>query len=319
MSWRRSRRCRPPRLAGAGPRTGPTRRPPQSAPWSGASRKPRPGLPHRPPPQSSGCASDSTPGADAGPFRTGWRSSERGRRAPPARSLASGVAAPREGTRRPSSGQPLACGTRAGSPPATSRPAAVAPASPRRSPASAAASTPRSAGLLFMARMRRSEVSALRGADVDDAGDVDGVLVTVREVNAEVGYGLPVGGRLVGDAPGRLLGLAGRGMTNAERQRRYRARRDAGEPVRTVVRPKDRRPRPKRWADAVGQLRTLQAEYQAWRDQLPRVPRRLPDRRAPRGRLRRRPRRPRSQAAAGLRPRLKRRRTTRPTPGSWRI
>ena len=58
-------------------------------------------------------------------------------------------------------------------------------------------------------------------------------------------------------------------MTNAERQRRWRERRDAGEPVRTVVRPKDRRPRPKRWADAVGQLRTLQAEYQTWRDQLP--------------------------------------------------
>ena len=59
------------------------------------------------------------------------------------------------------------------------------------------------------------------------------------------------------------------GMTNAERQRRFRKRRAAGEPVRTVVRPKDRRPRPKRWADAVGQLRTLQAEYEAWRDQLP--------------------------------------------------
>ena len=58
-------------------------------------------------------------------------------------------------------------------------------------------------------------------------------------------------------------------MTPAERQRRYRERRAAGEPVRTVVRPKDRRPRPKRWADAVDQLRTLQAEYEAWRDQLP--------------------------------------------------
>ena len=46
-------------------------------------------------------------------------------------------------------------------------------------------------------------------------------------------------------------------------------RRNAGEPVRTVVRPKDRRPRPKRWADAVDQLRTLQAEYETWRDQLP--------------------------------------------------
>ena len=35
-------------------------------------------------------------------------------------------------------------------------------------------------GLLFMAGMRRSEVSALRWADVADAADVDGVLVTVR-------------------------------------------------------------------------------------------------------------------------------------------
>ena len=36
------------------------------------------------------------------------------------------------------------------------------------------------AGLLFMAGMRRSEVSALRWADVDDAADDDGILVTVR-------------------------------------------------------------------------------------------------------------------------------------------
>ena len=36
------------------------------------------------------------------------------------------------------------------------------------------------AGLLFMAGMRRSEVSALRWADVADAADDDGVLVTVR-------------------------------------------------------------------------------------------------------------------------------------------
>ena len=63
--------------------------------------------------------------------------------------------------------------------------------------------------------------------------------------------------------------MAAMGMTGAERQRRYRKRLNAGEPVRTVVRPKDRRPRPRRWADAVGQLRTLQAEYEAWRDQLP--------------------------------------------------
>ena len=36
------------------------------------------------------------------------------------------------------------------------------------------------AGLLFMAGMRRSEVSALRWADVDDAAASDGVLVSVR-------------------------------------------------------------------------------------------------------------------------------------------
>ena len=36
------------------------------------------------------------------------------------------------------------------------------------------------AGLLFMAGMHRSEVSALRWADVAAAGDGDGILVTVR-------------------------------------------------------------------------------------------------------------------------------------------
>ena len=36
------------------------------------------------------------------------------------------------------------------------------------------------AGLLFMAGMRRSEVSALRWADVVDSADGDGMLITVR-------------------------------------------------------------------------------------------------------------------------------------------
>ena len=36
------------------------------------------------------------------------------------------------------------------------------------------------AGLLFMAGMRRSEVSALRWVDVADATDGDGILITVR-------------------------------------------------------------------------------------------------------------------------------------------
>lgn len=55
------------------------------------------------------------------------------------------------------------------------------------------------------------------------------------------------------------------GMTSAERQCRYRERRAAGEPARTFQRSKDRRSRPRRWADALAELRTLQAEYEAWR------------------------------------------------------
>ena len=58
-------------------------------------------------------------------------------------------------------------------------------------------------------------------------------------------------------------------MSSAERQRRYRERRAAGEPVRIFQRPKDRRSRPRRWADALAELRALQAEYETWRDQLP--------------------------------------------------
>ena len=41
------------------------------------------------------------------------------------------------------------------------------------------------AGLLFMGGMRRSEVSALRSADVDDAADGDGVLVRRGKTNQE--------------------------------------------------------------------------------------------------------------------------------------
>ena len=58
-------------------------------------------------------------------------------------------------------------------------------------------------------------------------------------------------------------------MTNAERQRRFRERRTAGEPVQVFRRPADRRPRPARWTDAVEQLRTLQAEYAEWSESLP--------------------------------------------------
>ena len=72
-------------------------------------------------------------------------------------------------------------------------------------------------------------------------------------------------------SPARSSG-AGMALTNAERQRRFRERRAAGEPVRTVAvarTPKDRRPRPKQWTDAVAVLRRLQGEYEAWRDGLP--------------------------------------------------
>ena len=58
------------------------------------------------------------------------------------------------------------------------------------------------------------------------------------------------------------------GLTNAERQRRFRERRAAGVPVQEQ-RPARPRPRPARWVAALAELRTLQAEYQAWRDQLP--------------------------------------------------
>ena len=60
-------------------------------------------------------------------------------------------------------------------------------------------------------------------------------------------------------------------LSNAERQARYRARREGKKP-RPVVRyrrPADRRTRPQRWHDTVAGLIALQAEYAAWYDALP--------------------------------------------------
>ncbi len=60
-------------------------------------------------------------------------------------------------------------------------------------------------------------------------------------------------------------------LSNAERQARYRARRQAEQstsPVR-YRRPADRRTRPQRWRDAVAELLALQADYTAWADALP--------------------------------------------------
>ena len=51
-------------------------------------------------------------------------------------------------------------------------------------------------------------------------------------------------------------------LSNAERQQRYRERRQARQPRVRYVRPRDRRSRPQRWAEAIETLRELQAEYQ---------------------------------------------------------
>ena len=58
-------------------------------------------------------------------------------------------------------------------------------------------------------------------------------------------------------------------LTNAERQARYRARRQADESRLRYRRPVDRRSRPQQWHDAVQTLLTLQDQYRGWQDALP--------------------------------------------------
>lgn len=60
-------------------------------------------------------------------------------------------------------------------------------------------------------------------------------------------------------------------LSNAERQARYRARHMASpSPVATRPgRTADRRSRPQRWRDAVGELLSLQAAYADWLSALP--------------------------------------------------
>ena len=58
-------------------------------------------------------------------------------------------------------------------------------------------------------------------------------------------------------------------LTNAEKQRRYRARQRAGaRPVR-YRRPQDRRSNPQRWREAVATLVQLQEHYREWLEKLP--------------------------------------------------
>ena len=59
------------------------------------------------------------------------------------------------------------------------------------------------------------------------------------------------------------------GLSNAERQRRFRERRKEQQPRIHCRRSQDRRSRPQRWCDAVQTLVDLQIEYQDWLDNLP--------------------------------------------------
>ncbi len=58
-------------------------------------------------------------------------------------------------------------------------------------------------------------------------------------------------------------------MTNAERQRRYRQRRQAQQPVARPQQPQKRGSRTLRWQEAARTLRELQGEYEVWLDNLP--------------------------------------------------
>jgi len=66
--------------------------------------------------------------------------------------------------------------------------------------------------------------------------------------------------------PAKAIGE--RAMTDAERQARYRAARASGAPV-IRTRAADHRSRARRWDDTVAELTKLQAEYDAWLQNLP--------------------------------------------------
>jgi hypothetical protein len=67
--------------------------------------------------------------------------------------------------------------------------------------------------------------------------------------------------------PAKAIGE--RAMTDAERQARYRAARASGAPVIRTRRPADHRSRARRWDDTVAEITKLQAEYDAWLQNLP--------------------------------------------------
>jgi hypothetical protein len=63
--------------------------------------------------------------------------------------------------------------------------------------------------------------------------------------------------------------IGDRPMTDAERQARYRAAREAGKPTTRIRRPADLRSRAQQWHDAVAALVALQGQYVAWREAMP--------------------------------------------------
>ena len=58
-------------------------------------------------------------------------------------------------------------------------------------------------------------------------------------------------------------------MTDAQRQARYRAQRNAGKPAIRTRRPADHRSKAQRWHDVVAELAELQNHYAAWLQALP--------------------------------------------------
>jgi hypothetical protein len=60
-----------------------------------------------------------------------------------------------------------------------------------------------------------------------------------------------------------------RPMTDAERQARYRAAREAGKPIPRICCSADLRSRAQRWHDAVAVLVALQAQYAGWLEAMP--------------------------------------------------
>ena len=63
--------------------------------------------------------------------------------------------------------------------------------------------------------------------------------------------------------------IGDRAMTDAERQARYRAAREAGKRIVRIRHPTDLRRRAQQWRDAIAVLIALQERYLAWQAAIP--------------------------------------------------